>query len=121
MNLPNSLQGDSLTRLIQGAAIGAVATAVIGFGFSGWMLGGSARAMASETASKAVVAAVAPICVEQFQRSADAAINIVELRKVSAWKQADFVEDGGWAKMPGSEKASAGVAKACAQMLADLK
>ena len=120
MNLPSILRGDSLTRLLQGIAFGAAATAVIGFGFGGWMLGGSARTLASEAASKAVVAAIAPICVDQFQRSADAVTNIVELKKVSSWKQVDFIEEGGWAKMPGSDKASSGVAKACAEMLANM-
>ena len=121
MNLPAILQGESRTRLFQGIALGAVATLAIGFGFGGWMLGSSARTMAAETATKAVVAAIAPICVDQFQRSADAASNMEELKKVSSWKQASFVEDGGWAKMPGSDTASSGVAQACAKMLADLK
>jgi microcompartment protein CcmK/EutM len=120
MNLPAILQGESRTRLFQGIALGAVATLAIGFGFGGWMLGSSARTMAAETATKAVVAAIAPICVDQFQRSADAASNMEELKKVSSWKQATFVEEGGWAKMPGSDKADSGVAKACAKMLSEL-
>jgi hypothetical protein len=36
MQLPSILQGDSLTRLLQGAAAGAVATLVIGFNWGGW-------------------------------------------------------------------------------------
>jgi hypothetical protein len=35
MPLPAILQGDSLTRLLQGAAAGVVATLVIGFGEAG--------------------------------------------------------------------------------------
>ena len=31
MQMPSLLQGESLTRLLQGAAVGAVATIVVGF------------------------------------------------------------------------------------------
>ena len=67
-------QGESLTRLLQGVAVGVVATLAVGFGWGGWMLESSAKTLADNTASSAVVAAIAPICVDQFQRSADAAV-----------------------------------------------
>ena len=66
-------QGESLKRLLQGVALGAFATLGIGFGWGGCMLGSTAKTLADSTASSAVVAAIAPICVDQFQRSADAA------------------------------------------------
>ena len=74
-------QGDSLKRLLQGAAVGVVATLAVGFGYGGWMLGSSAKTLADNTASSAVIAAVAPICVDQFQRSADATANMTALKK----------------------------------------
>ena len=95
-------QGESLRRLLQGAAVGVVATLVVGFGWGGWMLGSSAKTLADSTASSAVVAAIAPICVNQFQRSAGAATNLTELKKTDTWQQAAYVEKGGWAVMPGS-------------------
>ena len=84
--------GKSLKRLLQGAAVGVVATLVVGFGWGGWMLGSSAKTLADSTANSAVVAAIAPICVDQFQRSADAANNLTALKKTDAWQQATFVE-----------------------------
>jgi hypothetical protein len=114
-------QGESLKRLLQGAAVGALATLAIGFGWGGWMLGSSAKTLADSTASSAVVAAIAPICVEQFQRSADAANNLTALQKASSWEQATFVEKGGWAIMPGSKAAESGVPQACATILSSLK
>ena len=87
-------RGESLTRLLQGVAVGAIATLVIGFGWGGWMLGGSAKTLADNTASSAVVAAIAPICVDQFQRSADATNNLTELKKANSWQQAAYVEKG---------------------------
>jgi hypothetical protein len=114
-------QGESLKRLLQGAAVGAIATLVIGFGWGGWMLGSSAKTLADNTASSAVVAAIAPICVHQFQRSEDAADNLTALKKINAWEQATYVEKGGWATMPGSEAAHSGVPQACAALLSAAK
>ena len=37
MQVPSILQGESLTRLLQGAAAGAVATMIIGFNWGGWL------------------------------------------------------------------------------------
>jgi hypothetical protein len=62
----------------------------------------TAKTLADSMASSAVVAAIAPICVDQFQRSAEAANNLTALKKTDAWQQATFVEKGGWAMMPGS-------------------
>jgi hypothetical protein len=70
---------------------------------------------------RAVVAAIAPICVDQFQRSADASGNLTALKKASTWEQATYVEKGGWAVMPGSKSVDDGVPQACAALLSNLK
>ena len=114
MQTPAWYQGESLKRLLQGAAVGVAATLAIGFGWGGWMLGSSAKTLAESTASSAVVAAIAPICVDQFHRSADAAMNLTALKKTDSWQQAAYVEKGGWAVMPGSKAADSGVSQACA-------
>jgi hypothetical protein len=85
MQLPAILQGDSLKRLLQGAA------------------------------------ALSPICVDKFQRSAEASTNMTELKKVSSYQQGSFIEKGGWATLPGSDAANSSVAQACANMLSSLK
>jgi hypothetical protein len=114
-------RGEPLTRLLQGAAVGVVATLIVGFGWGGWMLGSLARDMADGAAHNAVAVAIAPICVEQFQRSADAAANLTALKKASTWEQAAFVEKGGWAMMPGGKAIAEGVPQACATLLSSLK
>ena len=114
-------QGESLKQLLQGAALGAFATLGIGFSWGGWMLGSTAKTLADSTANSAVVAAIAPICVDQFQRSADAADNLTALKKTNAWEQAAYVEKGGWAIMPGSKAVDSGVPQACAAILSNLK
>jgi len=118
MELPRILQGESLTRLLQGAAAGAVATLIVGFNWGGWVTGGTAKEMEQKSMTTALVAALAPICVEKFQRSADAATNLIALKKVSSWQQGSFISDGGWATSPGGDSAKSAVADACAKLLA---
>ena len=102
-----------------GIAAGAVALAVVGFSWGGWLTGGKAEAAALMRVNDAVVVALAPVCVDKFQRAGNSAANLAALRKVEAWSQGDFVEKGGWATVPGtnsSERVSA-VARACAVLL----
>ena len=114
-------QGESLKRLLQGVALGAFATLGIGFSWGGFMLGSTAKTLADSTANSAVVAAIAPICVDQFQRTAAAADNRAALKKTDSWQQAAYVEKGGWATMPGSNAADSGVSQACATILSAAK
>ena len=117
MQVPSILQGESLKRLLQGAAVGAVTTIVIGFNWGGWTLGSTAREMAQKSSSSAVVAALAPICVDKFQHAADAPANTVELKKVKSWQQDTFIEKCGWATFPGMISPEREVAQACANLL----
>jgi hypothetical protein len=121
MALPSILQDHSLKHLIQGAAVGAVATMIVGFNWGGWSLESTATKRADESSRSAVIAVLAPICVDKFQHSAEATNNFVELKNVSAYMQGSFVEKGGWATPPGSDKADSAVAQACATMLGNLK
>lgn len=102
-----------------GIAGGAVALAIVGFSWGGWVTAGKAESAAQIRVDDAVVGALAPVCVENFQRTGEASANLVALRKVDTWSQGEFVEKGGWAAVPGkhsSERLSA-VAKACAVLL----
>ena len=121
MQLPAILQGDSLKRLLQGAAAGAAAAMIIGFNWGGWVTGGTAKEMAQKSTTSAVISALSPICVDKFQRSAEATANMTELKKVSSYQQGTFIEKGGWATLPGSDSANSSVAQACANMLSSLK
>jgi len=40
-----------------------------------------------------------------------------ELGELDSWKRAEFIEKGGWDKMPGQEKAGYLVSRACADGL----
>ena len=121
MELPEVFQGESLKRLFQGAILGAVASMVVGFGFGGWTLGGTAESQAADGAKSAVASALAPFCVDNFQGATNASANLVVLKDKSAYQQARFVEEGGWATLPGSDNPTNGVARACAAILDSLK
>jgi len=64
MNIQSGLKPSLL-----GAVGGAVALTIIGFGWGGWVTGSSAETSAKQNAIAAVVAVLAPVCVDQFQRS----------------------------------------------------
>jgi hypothetical protein len=102
-----------------GIAAGAVALAVVGFNWGGWITGGKAEAAALTRVNDAVVQALAPVCVDKFQRAGDSVANLAALRKTETWSQGDFVEKGGWATVPGTNSPArvSAVAKACAVLL----
>jgi hypothetical protein len=104
-----------------GAAGGAIALAIVGFTWGGWVTGSSAEMRAKQSATATMVAVLAPICVDQFQRSLDAPVKQAELLKISTWEQGSYVQKAGWATMPGSTSADMAVAKACAGLISNLK
>ena len=122
MQVPSILRGESRTRLLQGIAIGAVASMVVGFSWGGWMTGGNAAKLADEQAETAVVAALTPICVEKFMQNSEAKANLAVLQKISSnWEQGDYLEKGGWVTQPGATSPDYHLARACADKLAQIK
>jgi hypothetical protein len=122
MRSPSILQGESRTRLLQGIAIGAIASVVIGFSWGGWTTGGTANRLAGERADTAVVTALAAICVEKFLQSSDAQANLTVLKKISSnWEQGEYLQKGGWVAQPGATSSDYHLARACAEKLAQVK
>jgi hypothetical protein len=101
---------------VWGMVCGAVASMIIGFGWGGW----TTASTSNEMTGKAVVASQAAICVAQFTKQPDQTKRLKEFEDVSSWTRPDYVEKGGWDRMPGQDKASSGVARACADGLARL-
>ncbi len=116
MQLPSILQGESLKRLLQGAAVGAVATIFVGFYWGGWSLGSTADKMAKEQSKLAVVAALAPVCADKFRAQPDAAAKTVALSKVYPWKRAEeFPKE--IVTLPGETDPNSALADACYTLL----
>jgi hypothetical protein len=96
-----------------GLIVGAVIAIIIGFALGGWTTSGTTKTMTEE----AVLASQAAICVAQFMKDPNYKEKLKELGELDSWKRAEFIEKGGWDKMPGQEKADYAVSRACADGL----
>ena len=114
MNLPKDTK-----PFLWGAVGGAVVLAIVGFSWGGWVTGGTSEKRVTSASHDAVVAVLAPLCVERFRAQGDAAAKLADLTKASSWDRAGIVERGGWANQPGAKSADNDVARACAELLAN--
>jgi hypothetical protein len=106
------------TPFLWGAAAGAIALAIVGFNWGGWVTSGTAERVAVARADAATVSALTPICVAQFQKSTDASASLAALKATQGWEQANYIGKGGWATMPGGTgEPNRDVAAACAEAL----
>jgi len=96
---------------VWGLVIGAIVVMTIGFAWGGWVTQSTAQKMTDE----AVLANQAAICVAQFMKQPNHEAKLKEIEKVDSWKRYEFIEKGGWDRMPGQEKAGSLVAQACAK------
>jgi hypothetical protein len=99
---------------LYGAACGAVALAVIGFSWGGWVTGGTARTMAADQSKAEVVTALSLICVDQSKRDPQLVERVALLKAASSYERGDLVMKNGWATMPGTAEGNRLVAIACA-------
>ena len=98
---------------VWGLILGAVIAMIIGFAWGGWKTRGTSQ----EMAEAAVLTTRAAICVAQFTKDPNYQQRLKELKALSSWERAAFIEKAGWDKMPGEEKASFTVSRACADGL----
>jgi hypothetical protein len=106
----------NVERILWGAGGGALAR--IGFSYGGWMTAGSATEMARRQADSAVIAALTPICVDNFRHANNADGNLTKLKAINyASEKGTFVAQGGWATFPGTDEPRSAVAQACAEIL----
>jgi hypothetical protein len=116
MQMPAILQGESLTRLLQGAVAGAIATMFVGFYWGGWSLGSTAEKLAKERSELAVIAALAPVCADKFSALPDSDAKKVALSKVDSWKRRDeFPKE--LVTLPGESYPSSALVDACYKLL----
>jgi hypothetical protein len=98
---------------VWGLICGALIVMIIGFAWGGW----STKGTTQKTADEAVLASQAAICVAQFIKEPNYEEKLKELEKLDSYTRAEFIEKGGWDKMPGQEKAGPSVAQACVKGL----
>ncbi len=96
-----------------GLILGAGVATIVGFNWGGW----TTRATSQQMTDAALLTARAAICVAQFGQGPNQQQRLKELKAVSSWDRATFIEKGGWDKMPGEEKANDAVSRECAEGL----
>jgi hypothetical protein len=94
---------------IWGLIVGAIIATIVGFAWGGWTTMRTAQTMTDE----ALLASRAAICVAQFMKQPNHEEKLKEFMDMSTWSRAEFIEKGGWDKMPGQEEAGSTVARAC--------
>ena len=122
MEVPSFLspfvEGDTPKRLFQGLAVGVIGTLIIGFQWGGWNLGGTVEKKLETASRTSMVAALAPICADKFERAAKADNDlVVKLAAVDSWQRDNHLMKTGWATFPGGAEPDRGVAEACATLL----
>ena len=101
---------------VWGLIVGGIISMIIGFGWGGWTTATTTQKMSAE----AVLASQSAICVAQFVKQPNHEEKLKELEKSSSWNRYQFIEKGGWDKMPGQEQADYGVSRACVDGLEQL-
>ena len=122
MKVPSFLSpfvdGDSPKRLFQGLAAGVIGTMVIGFGWGGWNIGSTVEQKAEAAGVSAMVAALAPICADKFERAAKADNDLIfKINAVDSWQRDTYLKQAGWTTFPGEAEPDNDVAEACATLL----
>jgi len=94
-----------------------VLTMVIGFAWGGWVTGRTSRQLAEEVADDAVTERLGLICVAQFNQDPAKDQKLEEVRKMSGYERRNYVQEQGWATMPGEEGPDRAVAEECLRLL----
>jgi hypothetical protein len=88
---------------------GAVIAMVVGFVWGGWTTSSSTQ----KTIDEAVQTTRVAICVAQFKKDPNYQVKLKEFSETDSFKRSDYVQTGGWDKMPDQEQATWGVSSAC--------
>ncbi|MBI2978824.1 MAG: hypothetical protein HYY38_08405 [Rhodospirillales bacterium] len=104
---------------VWGGIAGAVVITIVGFSADWIVTTGAADKQAERRAEQAVIAALTPVCVAQFKKMAKEkqTTHLAALKDENYWQRGDYIEEQGWATMPGSKEPNDEVADACAEEL----
>lgn len=111
----------SKTVVFWACAACVVATMVIGFGWGGWVTGGTAGKQSEVAAAAARAELAATICVSRFNGGPDTTGQLAALKASNSWSRDDLIDKAGWSTPPGFEKPIRGAAELCAKQLLEAK
>jgi hypothetical protein len=104
-----------------GAALGAIALAIVGFSQLGWRTATSADQLAQDRAETAVVAALVPFCVAKAQENTEQVALAKFRAEQSAYSRSDLVTQAGWATFGVAKTPDSALARACSVKLYEMK
>lgn len=96
-----------------GAGCGAIALAIVGFSWGGWVTTGGAQKIAQNETSSAIAVALTPYCLERSQSDPLSAKILADLKASSTYGRRVIVEKAGWATPLGMETPNSALAQAC--------
>lgn len=103
-----------------GAGVGAIALAIVGFSYGGWVTGGSAQDLALKQSKAAVAMALIPYCVERAGGADADTMSVMDsLKSATTYSRKGIVEKAGWATPLGTEKPNTDLAQACQLKIAE--
>ena len=98
--------------------LGVIAlTMFIGFRWGGWTTQDAAQKQANSAAQTAVVLRLGKICAAQFGNDGEHAQKLAELQALGTSARSGFVQDGGWATMPGDDSPDSKVVSECVKQV----
>lgn len=98
---------------IYGAGAGAIALAIIGFTWGGWVTSGTAQKFADDASVQAVVAVLTPYCVEQSKSAPNSMEVLAALKAAGSYDRRQIIEKSGWATPMGTSTPNRDLAISC--------
>jgi len=112
-----TMKKQDIKTFVWGVAAGGIALSIVLFATGFAVRSDTAEQNARMMSQSAVAESLAKICVAQFEAAADKDTKLAALKKIDGWQRGGYVNEQGWATMPGSDAGSSQVAAACAVLL----
>ena len=117
MQLPEFLEGKSLTRLLQGAAAGAVATMIVGFNWGGWTLSSNVDKIVNEKIEAASIVFLGEKCADKFNAQADALEKKAVLRGTQSEYEKGKLFPKEWVTLEGGYYPNSALVALCSKLI----
>lgn len=98
---------------IWGAIAGAIALALLGFNWGGWVTNSKAIEMSQKASRSSVAEALTPYCVLASETDPLSADIMANLDKSTVYSRPGILEKAGWATPLGTEKPNNALARTC--------
>lgn len=100
-----------------GAGAGAIALAIVGFSWGGWMTSSTAGELSDARSTAAVASVLTPYCLEASKMDPQASVVMAELKEARTYQRRQIVEKAGWATPLGADEPDRALAEACQEIL----